>query len=174
MSSSKGLIRNILLSLTFTGSAIALSGCGLTPLYGDSSLTRQSMALSYAEPTSRLEQIVYQELGRSFAPSASADAPLVSVSVSRSGRGVTRTSNPGSTTNYEMVVTGTILIVGPEPEKKVILNVTRQASASYTTTGQVLADNSADIEASERGARALAETLRLTVLATLANSPQIR
>lgn len=171
MSSSKVFLRNALLSMAFILPAGVLAGCGLTPLYGDTALTRQTMALSYPEPNSRLEQIVYQELGRSFAPSYGPDAPSVSVSVSTGAREVTHTTNPGTKTSYEMVAYGTINVV---KDKKVVLNVARQARASYTTTGQILADNAAEKEAAERATRALAETLRLTLLTTFATSPAAR
>jgi len=168
MSSSKGFLRSALVSMAFVIPAGVLAGCGLTPLYGDTALTRQTMALSYPEPNSRLEQIVYQELGRSFAPSYAPDAPKVNVRVSAGARTITHTTNPGTKTSYEMVANGTINVVR---DKKVVLNVARQASATYTISGQVLADNAAEQEAYERATRALAETLRLTLLATFATSP---
>ena len=45
--------------------------------------------------------------------------------------------------------------------------ISRSATAQYTTNSQVLANVSAATEASERAARAAAESLRLAQLATL-------
>jgi hypothetical protein len=44
----------------------------------------------------------------------------------------------------------------------------RSASASWTTSGQVLADEAAYRDAQERAARAAAETVRLSILSALA------
>jgi hypothetical protein len=129
------------------------------------------MAVSFAEPNNRLEQIVYQELGRSFASTDNVGAPEITIAVSPVGRGVTRTTVPGFATPYEMDVTGSMTIVR---DGKVVLTLTRKASASYTTTGQVIADNASSLEAAERASRALAETLRLSLLTAFASSPELR
>jgi hypothetical protein len=171
MSSSKRLRRNLLLSIGLLVPAQLLAGCTLTPVYSDGAMARQSVALAYAEPNTRLEQIVYQELGRSFGPDSGKGAPLVKVSVYPAVKRTVHTDDPGIKTNYEMAVTGTITIVEDGPEPKTILQATRYASASYAIDGQVLADNAAEIEAAERAARALAESFRLTMLATFAASP---
>jgi hypothetical protein len=171
MSSFKTPLRTLLVSIGFLAPAALLAGCVLTPVYSDGARARHGVALAYAEPNSRLEQIVYQELGRSFGPDSGKGAPLVQVSISPGARAVVHTVNPGIKTNYEMAVTGTITIVQPGPEPKTILQATRHASASYTTDGQVLADNAAEVEAAERATRALAESFRLTMLATFAASP---
>jgi hypothetical protein len=63
--------------------------------------------------------------------------------------------------SYTLVVDGAVVGSG-----------TRRATAGYATIGQGLADDAAYNDALERAARAAAETVRLSLLADLARSPQ--
>jgi LPS-assembly lipoprotein len=178
MSLSKGVSRRGVLSLgLMAAAAVNLAGCGLTPLYGAGMEASRPTAFAYAEPNSRLEQIVYQELARSLGPNTPG-APLLSVSVGVGGIAGTRTANPGLKTNYQTLLTGNLTIVreGDKPSDKplLLMNISRQASAAYTTAGQVLADNTAGIEAVDRAAKELAESLRLSILAYYSAHPEIR
>jgi hypothetical protein len=73
------------------------------------------------------------------------------------------TTNPNKP--HRATVTAVLNI--PASEGAEALSFTRRASADYTTSGQVLADQAAATDAAERAARAAAESLRLALLAAL-------
>jgi hypothetical protein len=68
----------------------------------------------------------------------------------------------------QVTITATLTITNPNDPKQKPITLTRQATAELTRNDQVLADREADIEAAERAAKAVAESLRLAVLATSA------
>jgi hypothetical protein len=55
-----------------------------------------------------------------------------------------------------------------------LISVSRKASASYTTNGQVLADRQALSDAEERAAHALADQLRLVLVSEFVNKFRAR
>lgn len=143
---------------------VALAGCTLTPVYGDPAAARSNLALNYAEPETRLEQVVYQTLSARL-NSTDTSAPVFSASVSAgaSRLGVSEISSPltdylvTATINYTVTQNGTTLASGR-----------RTGTASYQTTGQYVADDAARANAQEQAARAAAETVRLALIAELA------
>jgi LPS-assembly lipoprotein len=142
---------------------LALAACTLTPAYnGDSG--QHAVALSFAEPTNPLEQIVYQSLERRFTVATSPDAPAVSVSVSTATRALAQSVTTDPQASQLLTATGTVKIT---KNGQPVLTATRQATATYSTSGQVLADNSAQTNAANQAAQALADTLELTILAAL-------
>jgi len=147
--------------------ATALGACSFTPVYSGTLASQPMLDLAYAKPTSRLEQIIYQELALRFGKSEAEEAPLarVSVSTSGSGNGLSSSGNPNSL--GRVTVTAVLTIARRDGTDAPPISFTRQASAEYTTSGQVLADTAATTEASERAARAVAESLRLVMLASL-------
>lgn len=166
MSLSKRLQRLGFIVMTLAG-ALALAGCTLTPVYSGRLAESPELNLAYAKPNTRLEQIIYQDLALRLGASDSPDAPLVTVSTSvgTSGTALSRTVNPNKPA--QAVVNATLTIARRDGSAEPPLRITRFASAGYTTTGQVLADREARIEAEERAATAVAESLRLAVLASL-------
>lgn len=146
--------------------ASVLSGCTLTPVYGDHGLTASQLKLDLAAPANRLEQVVYQRLALRFGTSDGPDAPRVSVKVSAtsSHAGQSATADPEAS----QIETGTAVLTISRPGKP-DFTATRQVSVTYTTSGQVLANNEARTDAGEQAARALAEQLRLTILSVLAH-----
>lgn len=166
MWSPERLCRNALIGISFSLPALALAGCTVTPVYSDAAAVQQKLRFSYAEPTTRLQQIVYQDLALRFGGDAGAGAPRLSVTVSPSGRGLTLSANPAPVTQAEATVSGTATVVAPDGT--VLLSVRRTASAGYETNGQVFADREARAEAAERATHELAESLRLALLAGLA------
>jgi len=173
MWSSKALARRALLSLALAFPAAFLAGCTLTPVYGDRGAgTEAALVLNYAEPTSRLGQIVAQELARRLGSGTGPDVPVARISAVQGARTLARSQTTNPSKPYEAVVIATLTVV--DPQGQVLLTVTRQANAGYTTNGQVLADKAAEADAAERAARSVAESLRLTLLATLpgARAPQ--
>jgi len=142
-----------------------LSGCSLTPAYSEQT---PRIELSYAQPTSRAEQIVYQDLAQRLGSVTRSDVPQVSVKVSQSVRDLARSESPGTTSAKEVVLSGLVTVLQEDGVRfNTLFSGTRTASASFNTSGQVLADRAAETEATERAAHSLAETIRLTLLSSL-------
>lgn len=166
MSSYNALFRSGVAAAALAG-ALMLSACsGFTPVYSDQSSS--ALALHFADPNNPLEQIVYQDLGRRFGTSDSPDAPQVSVTVSSFARQLTQSISADPAQSYLMTASGVLRITRNGQQ---VLTATRQATATYTSDSQVLADNSAQQAASEQAAHALAETLELTIMSALAPAP---
>jgi hypothetical protein len=147
------------------GLGAALRACSLSPLYSDASSTSLSrLDLNYAKPNNRLEQIIYQELALRLGSSSSPEAGLVTISAGTQGGDImlSATSNPRKAAETTVTATLTLKVAG-RPD----LQVTRKASAGYTRSGQILADQAAATEAGERAALSVAEALRLAVLASM-------
>ena len=66
-----------------------------------------------------------------------------------------------------VTVTATLTITRRDGSTVAPVVLTRTATAQYTTNSQVLASTTAVNEASERAAKAAAESLRLAILASL-------
>jgi hypothetical protein len=169
MLSPERVCRNAFVALAFSLPALALAGCTLTPVYSDAAATQAKLRFHYLEPTSRLEQVVYQELALRFGGDAGEGAPRLRISVGQSVRDLTisatKPANPVD--NLQVRVSGTASVVSADGST-LLLTVKRTASANYETNGQVFADREARNEAAERAARELAESLRLGLIAGLA------
>lgn len=143
---------------------IALGGCTLTPVYGDAAATGAALALTYAEPSSRLEQIVYQELSGRLGTSGPG-APLFSANVAVSATSIGLSDVPSPVTDRQVVATITYSVTQGET---ILADGTRSATSGYQTTGQIVADQAAQKGAEEQATRAAAETVRLALIAALA------
>ena len=145
-----------------------LAACsGFRPVYGEPATGPTAYAFSYAAPGGRLDQIIYSELRLRLGPhSTDPEALRVSVSTGAGARGLVKAAVAKAHTTTEMIVSTTITVLTPEGE--VLFSGLRKSSAFYTTVGQVLADTEAANEAAERGAKAVADTVRLAVLGALA------
>lgn len=162
MWSSRPLFRNGFLALVL---CLALAGCtGLRPVYGDYGLTGSTLAFSYAEPASRVDQIIIQALRLRLGKSADPDAPRVTISAYPGGRQLNRSRVGRPVNEHEVVVTASYRV---ESGGAVVASGTRTASAHYTRNSQVLADDAAYNDAIERAAREVAETIRLSIIADL-------
>jgi LPS-assembly lipoprotein len=165
MSSPRHVIRNALIVLSLLG-ATALAGCsGLTPVYGERGIGTERIALRYADPDTRHEQIIYQELALRLGKSVDLTSPMVRVATTTAGRDLTKSDVERPSRQREAVVTAKIELV--DADGTVLMTTTRSASALYSTDRQALASSEAANEAYERAARALAETVRLTLLGAL-------
>ncbi|HEY8576532.1 MAG TPA: hypothetical protein VIL88_09370 [Devosia sp.] len=159
--------RAIILAALLLGTGAALGACSFQPVYGGARAAQTNLALNYSKPNSRLEQIIYQELALRLGNSDLPSAQVATVSVASGGSGVTTmTAKPGAVDNVDVSLTATLTIAQPGATTPPLV-LTRTATAQYTTSNQVLANTEAAIEASERAARAVAESLRLAVLAAL-------
>lgn len=151
---------------------LALSGCGFTPLYGTDG-AKAKYPLSYADPASQAEQIIYQELALSLGRTTSTIAPRATISTTNTTRRVGRSATGLPTTTQELTLTASAKVTEPDPLNpdvvKTIYTGTKSASATYTTNGQHLADQEAVKEAEKRAAKAVAQSLRLSIKAALNN-----
>jgi LPS-assembly lipoprotein len=145
--------------------AVALSGCSsLRPVYGDAGIGAERLALYYAKPASRLEQIITQDLIVRLGSTDDASAPTFSVVATTSKRQLTRTNVTKPATQWEIRVDAKYVVTsGGKP----IAQGSRQATAGYSASGQVLADEAAIKDATERAGHAVADTIRLSILGAL-------
>ncbi len=159
--------RSLALATAVVAVAVPLAGCSFSPVYGGAGALagQQVVALNYAEPTTRLEQVIYQELRLRLGSSDSPDAPKASVSVS--SLAVDPSIGAAVNVNDTRRVTVTATLTVTKPGSATPLTITRAATADYVYTNQVLASNAAADEAAERAAKSAAESLRLAILADL-------
>ncbi|MGB3335786.1 MAG: LPS assembly lipoprotein LptE [Devosia sp.] len=160
-------LRRIAVACLMLGLVTALGACSFSPVYSGTLASQPMLNLAFAKPTSRLEQVIYQELALRFGSSDTATAPLATVTASSSAATVALsvTSNPNKLAR--LTVTATLTLTRRDGTGIEPISFTRVASADYTTSGQVLADTAAATEAAERAAKAAAESLRLAMLASL-------
>jgi hypothetical protein len=149
------------------GLPLALSGCtGLTPVYGENGLGGERVELSYAAPTNRLEQIIYQDLALRLGKAAFGDnAPVLTVNTSQSSSELTNNTITKPHVERQMLVSASITLV--DTDGKTVFSGSRSATADYTTATSALADQRAAEDAARRAAKLLADTIRLTVLGAL-------
>lgn len=159
------LFRPIAMAGVLLGAGAMLGACSFTPVYGGATAAQPTLSLAYAKPASRLEQIIYQELALRFgrADAAAARLAMVTVSTATAAIGMSATANPHKLAR--VTVTATLNISDRDGANP--LTITRHATADYTTSDQVMANQTSATEAGERAAKAAAESLRLGILATL-------
>jgi hypothetical protein len=155
-------------TLLALGLAPVLSACsGLTPVYGPQGVAAQQMALAYAKPAGRLEQIIYEDLALKLGRADGA-APTLSVSAQSISRNLTSdTLAPNVPTSQKQVMVSAAIKL-TDVNGKLLFSGMRSATADYTTNSQGLASDRAAADASIRAAHALADIIRLTILGTLA------
>ncbi len=148
-------------------SAPVLAACsGLTPVYGPGGVTAQQVALLYAKPGNRIEQLIYQDLALKLGK-ASGSAPLLTVSAQSFARDLTSTdATTVPAEQKELEVSANVKLT--DVNGRTLFSGMRSATADYTTDAQGLASDAAVADATKRAALALADTIRLTVLGALA------
>lgn len=161
---SSRLPRRLAIATLVLGLGAALSACSFSPVYSDTSSSLTRLDITYAKPRNRLEQIIYQELAMRLGMSSSPEAGQLIVSAGAQGGDImlSATTNPRKSAETTVTATLTLKRAG-RPD----LQLTRKATAGYTRSGQILADQAAATEAGERAALSVAEALRLAVLASL-------
>ncbi len=142
--------------------SLILSACSFSPVYSNPDQNNTAFNLEFASANTRLEQIVYSELAASFSNSSAMKENLVEVIVSSSS------VNPGI---GSVGLTGKITVTNIQ-SAKIVYAGSRTASATYVASGQSLANQQAANEASERAARELAQTIRLTLIGVLSAQSQ--
>jgi LPS-assembly lipoprotein len=167
MSSSRRAVIAAVLTLAV---APALSACSaFTPVYAPGPSATQQVALIYAKPSNRFEQVVYQDLALKLGK-ANGSAPTLSVNVTAFSRDLTSNIDP-LTTNLPAIqkqeqVSAAIRLT--DITGKVIFSGMRSATADYTANSQGLASDRAEADAAIRASHAVADTIRLTLLGVLA------
>lgn len=164
--------RLILLAVTL----LALAGCTFRPVYQDHDPRSQmSLAFDLEKPTSRLEQIVYEDIALRFYVTKAPNTPKLRVSVATSGGAAflsdtfikksdgQRGAPSGLPRRNQITATATATATY---QGKTTFTATRNATAEYTSSGQIIADQAALVDAQERAAKSAAESLRLAILAT--------
>ena len=167
MSLSKPLAKLIFLLITSFG-MIVLAGCTFAPVYSGKLAEQRQIELTYAQPGNRLAQIINQELALRLGSSTSPSSPLVTIVANSAVRSTMLSATLNPYKAYETTVTATLTIVARDGSNTAPLSFTRTATAGFSSDAQVMADTEAQIDASERAARSVAESLRLAVLASLA------
>lgn len=161
-------IRPIAFAALVVASSALLGACSFQPVYSGTLASQPMLNLAYGKPANRLEQVIYQELALRLGRSEAETAPLATVTTSVSGGALgflTATANPSKP--YRVTVTATLTLTRRDGSPAEPLVLSRRASAEYTANSQVLSDVTASTEATERAARAAAESLRLALLAEL-------
>lgn len=142
---------------------LTLSGCTLTPVYGQPGAA-SAIHLTYAEPSTRLEQVFYRHvsagLGMTGAGEAGQLAATVRVSSTRAG--LSAVSSPVN--DYQIVATVTYTVTR---NGSVIARGSRTSASGYQTTGQIVGNDAARSAAEEQAVRAAAEQVRLALIAEL-------
>ena len=163
MSSSSRTLRAVVVALALTAPLAACTG--LTPVYGERGLGTERIAVTYADPGNRLEQIIYQDLALRLGKGG-VDPVEVRVSASQSGRGLTNNTVTAPNNQAQMTVTASITVT--DAEGNTLFSGSRSQTADYTTDAQALSNQQAEASAARQAALLLSETIRLEVLAALA------
>ena len=155
----KALPAHLIKPLLWLIAASFLAACSFSPLYSDRAASKTDYSISFADPASRLEQIVYTDLIAYFGQPDSPSLNQVKITVSSSA------ITPGHSVGLSAKI-----IVTQSSSEDIFFSGTRTASASYVNSGQALANQQAANEASERAAHQLAQTIRLTLIGVLSAS----
>ena len=162
MSSFSRACRTRLVALALT---VPLSACsGLRPVYEYGDADAERMAVQFGSPTSRVEQVIYNELKLRFVKGGR-DSPLVTISASATGRALTQGTITTPASQNEAIVAATVTVTSADGDT--LLSATRTATADYTTSPQAFANQEAPIEAQRRAARLVADSLRLEIYGAL-------
>ena len=142
-----------------------LSACsGFTPVYGTPSLSGDGVAISYAPPGNRLEQLIYEDLSLRLGHAAGT-GPNLKVSTSQRTTSLTSDTVTSAVSQKQAIVTASVTLTGSDGV--VLFSGQRIATADYTEGPQILSNKQAQQDAFERAAHQLADTVRLTVLGAL-------
>lgn len=154
------LIKSALSLLVLTG---LLAACSFAPVYSNSEQSNKRYTLTFKGPSSRLQQIVYQDLIKSFGNSNLSTALLVTVDISSSNLD----ANSGSKS-----LDGRLKILRNDPSglgaPQKIYDTTRTATVTFDRSTQIVSNQPGAVDTTERAAHELAQNIRLTLLSVLA------
>jgi len=164
-------VRRLLPSAAAAGalalSAIALSGCGFTPLYGAPGVTSKLAAIDVVAPQGRTGFLIRQHLDDAFAKNRSGPAAYsmrLALSEARFPRGI-RTDNVA--TRYEYVLTADYTLANL-PAGDVAKTGRVRVELTYDSADQPYASIAAQQDAQERGAEEAARKIQLELAAWIA------
>ncbi|GAB5509690.1 MAG: LPS assembly lipoprotein LptE [Hyphomicrobiales bacterium] len=172
LATSKSVNRRVLLGILGAG-ALALSGCQVSPLYGDragpggTSATANILAsISVDPPSDRTTQLVRNELlfGLDSGTQNAQYRLALHASQGETGLGITRT---GSTSARSVRVTATYQLFELGDDEILATN-TVFATASYDAVEQRFSNQRAAIDAEARAAREVAATIQAQLAAAIA------
>ncbi|MGJ8528632.1 hypothetical protein [Maritalea sp.] len=140
-------------------SSLALAGCTLRPVYDGQDAG--SFAVSYADPSSKIEQSIIEELRFRIGKSSS---PLyeVDINASTSTRGLFSLGSSFARNETEARVTGTFILTKVETGEQVA-TASRFGTAVFQENTQKIAVNTARDDAYDRAAKDVARQLQLLI-----------
>ena len=139
-----------------------LAACTITPVHDRQGAAGPQIALRYAEPATRLEQVFYQELSLHLPESRDTLAPLLTVSLSTANQRIGESRVASPVVERQVIVQAHYRL---ERDGELIASGTRSATAGFQAVGQVIADDEALANAQERAVRAAAQTVRQALYA---------
>jgi hypothetical protein len=143
---------------------LSLAGCsGLRPVYGDGGMDQQRVSVRYAEPNSRLEQVIYNDLALKLGKDEG--GPTVSVAATQSTRELTVADINQARSRSQVTVAAAVTVTSTDGTA--LYRGTLSQAADYTEGAQVLANQSASEDAANKAAHLLADTIRLAILGAL-------
>lgn len=147
---------------------LPLAGCtGLTPVYGERGLGAEHLAVRYAEPGNRLEQLIYQDLALRLGRAGDGSAtPRVRIAATSSTRDLTSNKVTAPNQPRQATVRARVTVTGADGTTLYSGSFTQ--SADYTTDAQALSNAQAADAAAAQAAHLLADTIRLQLIAVLA------
>ena len=103
-------LRRIVFAGLVLAAGAALGACSFSPVYSGALASQPMLDLAYAKPTTRLEQVIYQELALRFGSSDAETAPLATVTASSasSAIGLSATGNPNKPRRVTVTATLTV------------------------------------------------------------------
>jgi hypothetical protein len=116
-------------------------------------------------PNNRLEQVIYQDLALKLGKSTAEHVPTVLITASASVPTTDTTTSTLSVSDRQTTVTAIVSVI--DADGRPLFQGSRSVTQDFVNGGQAFANQEAVKEAGERGAKFLAETIRLQVIAAL-------
>ncbi len=161
------MTRRTLTLAVLTAAAVALSGCGFSPLYAQTGVVSNLAAIDVVAPEGRTGFLIRQSLDDAFAKNRSGPASYrmtLSLAEARYPRGI-RIDNVA--TRYEYVLTANYTLAAL-PSGALAKKGTVRVELTYDSADQPYASISAQQDAQQRGAEEAARRIQLELAAWLA------
>lgn len=143
-------------------SVTLLAGCTLRPAYQSANSAQSDFDLTYADADTRLEQIVFQKIRFDLGEKKSAPYKL-DLNVSASARSLFKAGSQFARNEKEMKATISYQLIKLDSEETV-LSGSRFATATYQTSGQLVAEKAAAQDAEKRAGEAAAKLVEIDLL----------
>ena len=169
---TRALLRKIAPAALIAASALALSACGFTPLYGSQTVTKGLGAIEVVAPEGRAGYLLREQLDDALARDVNvlpAYKLTYTVNETRYARGV-RVDNVAN--RYELRLTANWTLADTKTGKPVRTGST-YATATYDSADQPYAAISAQQDGQERAAAEVARKIQLELAAWLAGKAPV-